>query len=643
MEKGIEPDSSFCIKNKRKKGIIMKWENEYGEIIAYEHKQFSITTSQLCEGLCSKENLRKIKEGGRVCDKILADALLQRLGVSMDKFSYLVRIEEWDEIRIREEIVFLVDNDQKEKARQALKRYKTQLKGKHILFMQFYELASTILDWKNGERMEKIQQRLQKAWNFTKKGKAFQIEQGECYSFFELALTMLKIRLLEEEIREDGAEYGIEQYQNLLTYLENQIFEQDRVKWYPQVAYRQIKLLRKKGKLEQAIEIAEKSLSLLKDQASLNYLLELLEEYRELLRIRFLLKEEIISKEMEKQLADMDLICENLRWLYQKYKVNSVKWIWYISFGLSEIYLCQDVIRGRRIGMGMTQEELAEGICDPVTISRIERGESFPQQKILTALLQKLKWSGNNYTLTAQVGEPRYHAITSRISMLTHTERLEEAEELLKELEIKVKERTIFAEQYFLSSESLIKYGLEKMDAKTCLKQYKEALYLTMPKKMTEEQLKQWHFSRTEVMCINDISYLCKEIGKEEELIEFLFVIKQFYERQPFPLRYYRAGYELTMRNIGNLLGNIGNDKEAIEAGEACIQLALGLQKAGNLSLALYDKGWDMERLWEEQFYTKEESFAYSKASYALNLFLGKKKQYEHVKTHIKKVYKEDI
>lgn len=621
----------------------MKWENEYGKMIAYEHKLSSITASQLCEGLCSKENLRKIKEGSRVCDKILADALLQRLGVSMDKFSYLTRMEEWEEIRIREKIVFLVDRNQKEKARQVLKRYKTQLKGKHILFVQFYELASVVLEWKSGERIEKIQQRLQKAWNFTKKGKAFQIEQGECYSFFELSFIMLKIRLLEERgIREDEVEYGIEQYQNLLIYLENQVFEQDRVKWYPQVAYRQIKLLRKKGKLEQAIEIAEKSLGLLKDQASLNYLLEILEEYTKLLKIRFLLKEERISKEIERRLADIDLICESLRWLYQKYKVKSTEWIWYISFGLSEMYLCQDIVRGRRIGMGMTQEELAEGICDPVTISRIERGESFPQQKILIALLQKLKWSGNHYTLTAQIGEPRYHAITSRISMLTHTERFEEAEELLKELERKVKERTIFAEQYFLSMSS-IAYQLGKIDAETCLKLHKKALYLTMPEKMTEEQLKHWYFSRMEVMCINEISYLCKEIGKEEELIKLLFVIKQFYERQPFPLRYYRAGYELTMRNIGNLLGNIGKDKEAIEAEEACISLALNLQKAGNLSAALYDKGWDMERLWKEQLYTKEESFAYIKASYAFNLFLGKKKQYEHIRTHIEEVYKEKI
>ena len=150
-------------------------------------------------------------------------------------------------------------------------------------------------------------------------------------------------------------------------------------------------------------------------------------------------------------------------------------------------------------------------------------------------------------------------------------------------------------------------------------------------------------FSTTEVMCINKISYLCEKIGNEKEILKLLYTIKQFYERQPFQLRYYRAGYELTMRNIGNLLGNIGKYEEAIEAADSCIKLALSLQKMGNMSLALYDKGWNMEKLWEKKLYTKKESLVYIKVSYALDLFLEKKKQCKQIKNHIKKLYKEDI
>lgn len=40
---------------------------------------------------------------------------------------------------------------------------------------------------------------------------------------------------------------------------------------------------------------------------------------------------------------------------------------------MKEIFL-GDVIRQRRLELGLTQEELCEGICEPMTISRFEIG-----------------------------------------------------------------------------------------------------------------------------------------------------------------------------------------------------------------------------------------------------------------------------
>ncbi len=48
-----------------------------------------------------------------------------------------------------------------------------------------------------------------------------------------------------------------------------------------------------------------------------------------------------------------------------------------------------------------------------------------------------------------------------------------------------------------------------------------------------------------------------------------------------------------------------------------------------------------MEQLWENGNFNKKESLSYIKASYYLNLFLGKKKQYEHVQKHITALYGE--
>jgi len=67
----------------------MPSENEYGEIIRYQRSQTEISEDKLCDGLCSRTYLHRVENGERTCEKILADALLQRIGVSADKFSYI--------------------------------------------------------------------------------------------------------------------------------------------------------------------------------------------------------------------------------------------------------------------------------------------------------------------------------------------------------------------------------------------------------------------------------------------------------------------------------------------------------------------------------------------------------------------------
>lgn len=49
-----------------------------------------------------------------------------------------------------------------------------------------------------------------------------------------------------------------------------------------------------------------------------------------------------------------------------------------------------DTLRELRKQKGLSQEDLAEGICSPVSISRIENGNQIPSQPVLEALLEKL-------------------------------------------------------------------------------------------------------------------------------------------------------------------------------------------------------------------------------------------------------------
>ena len=139
------------------------------------------------------------------------------------------------------------------------------------------------------------------------------------------------------------------------------------------------------------------------------------------------------------------------------------------------------------------------------------------------------------------------------------------------------------------------------------------------------------------------MSYGCEEVGKEEEVIELLERIKEFYERQGMSLEHYQAGYELTVRNLGSLLGNLGKYKESILLADITINVAFCSEDIGIMSIALYDKGWGMEYLWKEEVFYKQESLNYVKASYYLNLFLDRKISYEFIREHIKEIYGKDI
>lgn len=168
----------------------------------------------------------------------------------------------------------------------------------------------------------------------------------------------------------------------------------------------------------------------------------------------------------------------------------------------------------------------------------------------------------------------------------------------------------------------------------------KEALYLTMPQ-LPLERLGKWCFSNREISIINTLSYSYDRMGRRDEIINLLRIVQKQLEQKPFSLEHYVAGYELTMRNLGNVLGNAGRYEEAIEAAEKGILLGLQAGRGAILSTILYDCGWDMEQLWESGRYTKAESLHYVKACYALELLFDKPEDCAFTRCHMEQYYED--
>ena len=602
--------------------------NQIGKLIGYERMRAGIIEDDLCKGLCSRSFLGRVEAGERDCEKILADALLQRAGVSADKFVYMINPEEQDWLLLRENLILAVESGDMKVAAPLMVRYRRKTEKRSRLHRQLLLLLQVILEWKNGGNKEEMQQKLKEAWRITVPDATMdEIRNPKAANPYltltELVLVMMRYRIMEEQGKTVQAAVG---YEKLLRHMEQFTDEEDRVKLYPQIAYRLAGIRLKEDMVQPALEVAQKAIELLKVRGRLFYLRQLLEivcEYGEM---------ETAEK------AELEEIITSLKWLYTQYGVNDEPWIWNIPFGMAEVELAGNLIKSRRKVLGLSQEKLSEDICSSVSLSRIECGKVAPKRECFAKLMERVGMTGSRFENVVQMEQPELMELAVRISVLLSHSKGEEAEPLIQELEKRVKNPDKFTKQYLLNVKAVALYCQKKISTEQYISMQEEALYLTLPN-VSLEKLKMWNFSRQEVNIINTVSSASAKAGKEYEIESLLQMVRVQYEDKDFTLEHYVAGYELTMRNLGSVLGNLGKYEEAIIMADKGIKLGLCAGRGAVLSTTLYDRGWDMEQMWKKGKYEKKESLQYVKASYGLNLLFDMQLAKGFLREHIERLY----
>lgn len=141
-----------------------------------------------------------------------------------------------------------------------------------------------------------------------------------------------------------------------------------------------------------------------------------------------------------------------------------------------------DIIRNLRKRKHMTQEQLSEGICSPVSVSRIENGTQMPSSQILDALLSKLGTSTyqicNIYYKTDK--QVVFEKSADEVARLIKYGRIEEADAKLKILKSQIEDNSINRQYYLLLQGSLLIY--QNRINEDLISTLKTALELTKPK-----------------------------------------------------------------------------------------------------------------------------------------------------------------
>lgn len=143
-----------------------------------------------------------------------------------------------------------------------------------------------------------------------------------------------------------------------------------------------------------------------------------------------------------------------------------------------------EAIRGLRRQRGITQEQLAEGICSTITVSRIENGHQMPSKEVLDALLSRLH-SGAYQLCNVYYQKEHDRGLEDKLrraSTLLQDGRLAECRELLDRIDADSQAVPTYRQVYLMLDAAILLSGTpDAAAASSALDTIERAVRLTQP------------------------------------------------------------------------------------------------------------------------------------------------------------------
>ncbi len=250
------------------------------------------------------------------------------------------------------------------------------------------------------------------------------------------------------------------------------------------------------------------------------------------------------------------------------------------------------LIKRRRTELGLTQEELADGICAVTTLSRIENGERMPTQNHLEILLQRIGYS--DLMLQSYVNENEFlaHDLKFKIRQAYILGDNQLARELFVQLEQLLSSPKDIDKQFLLLWKVLLYPENYSNEARTL--QLEEAICLTQPNYKRGKV--PYLLSYEEIILLNNLATAYAKCGQRELSIEMLYRIVAYYDAHVVNMEESLRTQPLTLYNLSKSLGLEQRYDECIEICDRGIRLAQRSWRMQMFAQTLYNKAWALVR-----------------------------------------------
>lgn len=638
-----------------------------GKLIDGICQERNLDREKIYGGLCDKRTFQKIEQGMLDPGKWLADALMERMGVSPNKFGYLLTKEEGEEYEQSLFLVLFLQQEKREELKRLLenvggevfeKKEKSYRKNCKKQFQAYIFLASQACFpgfylWQEEEQEKGEQQGAAEYRGIEGIVKALRITLPDFgkkrlrefwFGKTEWALVVLLADRLYQKKRRKKRGYFL--YQQILWQMPKQQTDKELLRiCYPYVIALFLFRLEKNRDSSESW-LVRKGLDFLGEEgklygieAMLRYGIFCMEQSRKKDRMEERTEED---QEIGWQRQALDTV-ESARRKYGKQKYGAA--FYYAK--LAEVSVRGqkqgEAIRHVRHSLGKTQVEVSKDI-DHKMLSKFETGKKEPSLFTLQRVGEALGWKERRYFPFICSDDFHLHEYRRQVAALIVNRKWEEADFELLQLEMELDREEALNQQTLLRLRTVIDAGRGRISGEEKLRRLEQALALTVP---PEAKLAEWSLDQGELVLLNNIANTKEAMGDLAGATALLEAGKRSCESRQNGIAWNQDAYLLILYNLSRYIGQMGQYQEALELIETGLQVSY---QAGNgiyLGRFLYKKAWNLEEQckekgdWNEN--KKEACLKLHRQAFSLAYVLKQKKRMEIIKKHCQETYGIDI
>lgn len=581
----------------RRKNVLkqpLQSEQEFAVFLKRVREESGVSGEELAEGLMDTSQLSRIENEIRSVPKTMRDRLLGRLGVTPDMYENLLGNEDYAEWEWQRKILCAIARRDFQESECLIREYEMQGAADRTKYQFCIMMRAELLKLQGAGRAELA--------GFYEEAVRMTVPESERVYVQPKLLSALEVNMMLEYecYRESKSGFG-DKCRFWAEYVKDSLYDElSMAKILPKIVYYYLREILTNehamalGELQQALLLCDDVIELLRNTGRAFYLVELLEYKRKILtsivkQFTEREKQQVVAA-YQTALKDSDELEKLLKKLYAEYGVPVYMQDCTYLYRQRWVYAIGDVLCIRRTMLGLTQEELCEGICSVKSLRRAEQRKMNMQREPLGKILRRLGLSKEVQKTNIVTNDRKVLELRSEIIDYRNNHEVVKARIRLEQLKEKVCLEIPENKQYVMEAEASLDLMEGKITEEEFVLREERALRCTLDTKKLYE-LDEVFLTEIELACIRQKIQGLDHAEKRKQ-IDFLLHFFEKFEGEN-RISDYIAMYEYVMVCVTSELGNMGEYQLATELDKKALREVMKCRRLYEIHSLIYDILWN--------------------------------------------------